>query len=63
MRKAQSGGRDFGPVTTGIWRAFRATLRFEEGPAEDSRPIHELAADFIRSHPAVGFYPAAASEP
>jgi histidine ammonia-lyase len=56
MRKGQSGGRSFGPVTTAVWRAFRSKLRFEEGPEEDSRPIHELAASFIRSHPAVSFY-------
>jgi histidine ammonia-lyase len=63
MRKSQSGGRSFGPVPTAVWQAFRRTLRFEEGPDEDTRPIHELAATFIRTHPAAGFYPANAIEP
>jgi histidine ammonia-lyase len=44
MRKEQSSGRNFGPVTTAVWRAFRSKLRFAEGPEDDLRPIHELAA-------------------
>jgi hypothetical protein len=56
MRKEQSGLRSFGPVTTAVWQAFRSKLRFEEGPEEDSRPIHELAAAFIRSNSVVSFY-------
>src|ERR1700738_4909041 len=57
MRKEQSSGRNFGPVTTAVWQAFRSKLRFAEGPEDDSRPIHELAATFIRSNPVVNFYP------
>ena len=56
MRKEQSGDRSFGPVTTAVWQAFRSKLRFAEGPEDDSRPIHELAATFIRSNPVVNFY-------
>jgi histidine ammonia-lyase len=63
MRKEQSGGRSFGPVTTGVWQAFRGKLRFAEGPEDDSRPIHELAATFIRSNPVANFYPGGAPTP
>ena len=56
MRKEQNGGRSFGPVTTVVWQAFRTKLRFAEGPEDDLRPIHELAATFIRSNPVVNFY-------
>jgi histidine ammonia-lyase len=56
MRKEQGGSRSFGPVTTAVWQAFRKQLRFAEGPEDDSRPIHELAATFIRSNPVVNFY-------
>jgi histidine ammonia-lyase len=63
MRKEQSGGRSFGPVTTAVWQAFRSTLRFGEGPDQDSRPIHELAANFVRSNSAVSFYAGDGAEP
>lgn len=63
MRKGQSGGRSFGPVTTAVWQALRGTLRFEEGPDQDSRPIHELAANFLRTHTVASFYAGDASEP
>jgi histidine ammonia-lyase len=63
MRKGQSGGRSFGPVTTAVWRAFRSTLRFEEGPDQDTRRIHELAADFVRSNSVVSFYAGDGAEP
>jgi histidine ammonia-lyase len=56
MRKEQNGGRSFGPVTTAVWQAFRTKLRFAEGPEDDLRPIHELAATFIRSNPVRDFY-------
>jgi histidine ammonia-lyase len=63
MRKSQNSARNFGAVPTATWRAFRATLRFEEGPQEDTRPIHNLAATFIRTHPAATFYSDANSLP
>jgi histidine ammonia-lyase len=63
MRTAQSGGRSFGPVTTAVWQAFRATLRFEEGSDQDSRPIHELAATFLRTHAVASFYAGNGNEP
>jgi histidine ammonia-lyase len=64
MRKAQSPARSFGPVTTAVWLAFRATLPFKEGADPNStRPIHELAATFIRSHSVASFYVNDGSEP
>jgi histidine ammonia-lyase len=63
MRQGQSEGRRFGPVATAVWQAFRNRLPFEEGAGPDSQPIHELAATFIRNHPAAEFYPADATEP
>jgi histidine ammonia-lyase len=56
LRKGQSGGRNFGPVTTSVWQSFRSTLRAQQGSEQDSRPIHELAASFIRSNPVPNFY-------
>jgi histidine ammonia-lyase len=63
MRKRQSGGRSFGPVTTAVWQAFRSTLRFEEGSDQDSRLIHELAANFVRSNSVASFYAGDGAEP
>jgi histidine ammonia-lyase len=63
MRKAQSSSRSFGSVTTAVWQAFRSVLRFDEGPPDDSRPIHELAVTFVRANPVTNFYPADGNEP
>jgi histidine ammonia-lyase len=63
MRKGQGGGRSFGPVTTAVWQAFRSILRFEEGPDQDSRPIHELAANFVRNNSVASFYAGDGAEP
>ena len=63
MRKEQSGGRSFGPVTTAVWQSFRGKLRFAEGSEDDSRPIHELATTFIRSNPVANFYAGGAPTP
>jgi histidine ammonia-lyase len=57
MRKGQSSGRSFGPVATKVWQAVRTELRSQQGSEQESRPIHELAATFIRSNPAESFYP------
>lgn len=56
MRRGQTTGRSFGPVVTGAWQAFRAYLKTGE-ETEESRPVHELAADFIRDHAVATFYP------
>lgn len=64
LRKSQDPSRSFGTSPTAVWTAFRATLPFDgSGPASATRPIHEIAADFIRSNAAVGFYKDNAREP
>lgn len=64
MRKGQSPARSFGPVTTAVWLAFRNALPFKEGSDPNSmRPIHEVAATFIRTHSVATFYVNDAGEP
>jgi histidine ammonia-lyase len=64
LRKAQSPSRSFGGSPTAVWSAFRAALPFNGvGPASATQPIHEVAATFIRAHPAAEFYPDNAREP
>ena len=55
MRKGQTPTRSFGPVVTGVWQAFRAYMRAEQG-TEVAMPIHELAADFIRDNSVATYY-------
>ena len=57
LRKAQNPARDFGTSATAVWTAFRSTLSFSgEGAATATRPIHEIAADFIRANAAGNFF-------
>jgi len=57
LRKAQNPARHFGAGPTAIWTAFRSTLPFNgEGAASATRPIHDIAADFIRAHAAAAFF-------
>jgi histidine ammonia-lyase len=64
MRKAQDAKRSFGAAPTAVWTAFRATLPFNGmGPESATRPIHEIAATFIRSNPAARFYQDNSREP
>ncbi len=64
MRKSQDPGRSFGAAPTAVWTAFRATLPFNGlGPAAATRPIHEIAATFIRSNPAATFHKDNSREP
>ena len=57
LRKAQKPARNFGTTPTAVWTAFRATLSFSgEGSATATRPIHEIAAEFIRSNAAANFF-------
>jgi histidine ammonia-lyase len=64
MRKSQDAKRSFGAAPTAVWTAFRATLPFNGiGPESAARPIHEIAATFIRSNPAAGFYRDNSREP
>jgi histidine ammonia-lyase len=64
MRKSQNPSRSFGASPTAVWSAFRATLPFDgKGPASATRPIHEIAAGFIRDNAAANFYKDNAREP
>jgi histidine ammonia-lyase len=64
MRKSQDSKRSFGAAPTAVWTAFRATLPFNGiGPESAARPIHEIAATFIRSNPAAKFYQDNSREP
>jgi hypothetical protein len=64
LRKSQDSARAFGAVPTAIWKDFRETLPFNGGgPTSATRPNHEIAATFIRTHEAAGFYKDNAREP
>jgi histidine ammonia-lyase len=64
LRKTQDPARAFGAAPTAVWTAFRATLPFNgSGASAATLPIHEIAADFIRSHPAMNFYKDSIREP
>ena len=64
MRKSQDSKRHFGAAPMAVWTVFRATLPFNGiGPESAARPIHEIAAAFIRGNPAAGFYKDNSREP
>ena len=66
LRKAQSPNIRFGESTEALWAGFRKVLAFDGAqPGEGAVPIpiHEVAARFIRSHPAARFYRNDAHEP
>ena len=55
LRKQQDPARSFGAAPTTVWNALRQTLPFPDGGATRERPIHDVAAAFIREHPAASF--------
>jgi histidine ammonia-lyase len=55
LRKQQDPARNFGAAPTAVWNAFRQTLPFPDGAAARDQPIHDIAASFIREHPAAAF--------
>jgi len=64
LRKDQSPARQFGAVPMAVWLAFRRTMPFkDDATTPHERPVHEVAADFIRDHPAAGFVPNNDREP
>jgi histidine ammonia-lyase len=64
LRKAQNPARNFGACPTAVWNAFRTTLPFSgEGSASAIRPIHEIAAQFIRTNAAANFFKDNTREP
>jgi histidine ammonia-lyase len=64
LRRGQSPSIDFGESTDAVWAAFRTVLPFD-GAQQGTvpSPVHEVAVQFIRSHPASGFYRNDAREP
>jgi histidine ammonia-lyase len=57
LRRAQNPARSFGTSPTAVWTAFRSTLSFSgEGSIAAIRPIHEVAAEFIRANAATNFF-------
>ena len=64
LRKAQNAARNFGTSPTAVWTAFRSILPFSgDGAAPATRPIHEIAAEFIRTNAAANFFKDATREP
>jgi histidine ammonia-lyase len=64
LRKEQNPSRNFGACPTAVWSAFRTTLPFSgEGSASAIRPIHEIAAEFIRTNAAANFFKDNTREP
>jgi histidine ammonia-lyase len=64
MRKKQNPARNFGAPSAALWSAFRATLPFEPDPAHpQTRPIHEVASQFIRANTVSRFFPEDAHAP
>jgi histidine ammonia-lyase len=63
IRKAQAPARGFGPVPTAVWTTFRKVIPLDEpsdapgnSHSTPDRPIHDVAAAFIREHPAASFF-------
>jgi histidine ammonia-lyase len=64
LRKAQNPARHFGVGPTAVWTAFRTTLPFSgEGSASALKPIHDIAAEFIRTHAAANYFQDDARQP
>lgn len=64
LRKTQVPSRGFGTAPTAVLSAFRSTLPSNgNGASSAALPIHEIAATFIRLHPAANFYKDTIREP
>jgi len=58
VRKAQDPGRNFGLAPTAAWAAFRKVLPLKPDAAtRPTRPIHEVAAEFLNENAAAAFFP------
>ncbi|HLW26051.1 MAG TPA: aromatic amino acid ammonia-lyase [Steroidobacteraceae bacterium] len=56
LRKTQNPQRRFGPAADAVLAQFRQVLPLDAHSAQPTVPIHELAASFIREHPAESFH-------
>lgn len=56
VRLAQDKSRKFGPAPTAVWKAFRQTVPLRQHPGALERPVHELAASFLREHSPSEFF-------
>jgi histidine ammonia-lyase len=64
IRKAQDPNRNFGSGPTAAWTALRKELPFRlDDASRPARPIHDIAADFLRAHPATSFFAESIPEP
>jgi histidine ammonia-lyase len=62
LRGSRKSGLGYGESVSAAWKDFRAALPVT-GPKEDTMPIHEIAENFLRSHPASLYYRNDALEP
>jgi histidine ammonia-lyase len=64
VRKAQDASRSFGPVPTAAWTAFRKVLPWQQDPESRPQvPYGIVAYQFLKSTPAITFYPAGPAMP
>lgn len=64
VRRAQDPAHTFGGAPTAAWSAFRKTLPFAlDATNRPARPLHDVAAQFIRDTAAGDFFPAGLPSP
>jgi histidine ammonia-lyase len=64
VRKVQDPSRNFGPVPTSAWTAFRRVLPWQQDPeTRPEVPYGIVAYKFLKSTPAGAFYPAGPAMP
>jgi histidine ammonia-lyase len=64
VRKAQDPSRQFGPVPTAAWTAFRRILPWQQDPdTRPEMPYGIVAYNFLKSTPAASFFPAGPAMP
>jgi histidine ammonia-lyase len=63
LRSNEQPGRSFGAAPDAVWRAFRGVLPMNDEARTRDRPIHEIAAGFIRDNVAARFFPGDGQEP
>lgn len=64
VRRAQDPNRNFGPAPTAAWTALRKELPFRlDEASRPARPVHDVAANFLREHPATSFFAQSLPEP